>query len=226
LHTLLLLWCLQAPTGETALLLACSCTAPDQQLIADLLAAGASSAVQDRPAGNNPLLLAMKLGGPAGLALAKLLLQQQRGLSPVSTAGDSAGAGAGGSGLQDRCSIDASNAAGETALGLAAAAALAGSAPAGKPSPTPAASKAAAAAAAAAAAQSSADVAQQLLGVVLSGQPTVPEQLGATLLQAGLSGKLPDAITAQVRHVSNHVQPCINYAIMSYAAAQPQAACR
>jgi hypothetical protein len=172
--------------------------APDQQLIADLLAAGASSAVQDSPAGNTPLLLAVKLGGPAGLVLAKLLLLQQSGgvsCSHVSAAGLCAGADAGGSAFRDRCSIDASNAAGETALGLAAAAALAG-----KPAPTPAASKAAAAAAAAmaAAAQSSAYVAQQLLGVVLSGQPTVPEQLGATLLQAGLLGKLPDEITAQV----------------------------
>jgi hypothetical protein len=196
-HTLLALLsllCLQAPTGETALLLACSCAAPDQQLVADLLAAGASAAVQDSPAGNTPLLLAVKLGGPAGLALAKLLLQQQSG-----TAGTCAGAC--GSALQDseKRSIDASNTAGETALSLAAAAALAGSAPAGKPAGAPGASKAAAAAAAAAAAQSSADVAQQLLGVVLSGQPAVPEQLGAMLLQAGLSGKLPDAITAQVR---------------------------
>ncbi|WIA35240.1 hypothetical protein OEZ86_003701 [Tetradesmus obliquus] len=85
----------QAPTGETALLLACSCAAPDLQLVSDLLAAGASAAAQDSPARNTPLLLAVKAGGPAG-------------------------------------------------------------------------------------------------------RPAVPEQLGATLLEAGLSGKLPDAVTAQL----------------------------
>jgi hypothetical protein len=151
--------------------------------------------VQDSPARNTLLLLAVKLGGPAGLALATLLLQQ-RGNSQGNEA--AACAGAGDTLLQDRCSIDASNAAGETALSLAAAAALAGSVPAGKAAPAPGASKAAAAAAAAAAARSSADVAQQMLSVVLLGQPAVPEQLGATLLEAGLSGKLPDAIAAQV----------------------------
>ncbi|WIA15048.1 hypothetical protein OEZ85_001748 [Tetradesmus obliquus] len=123
----------QAPTGETALLLACSCTAPDLQLVSDLLAAGASAAAQDSPARNTPLLLAVKAGGPAGKAAAP-----------------AAGAGKG------------------------------------------------AAAAAAAAAQSSVDAAQQLLAVVLAGRPAVPEQLGATLLEAGLSGKLPDAVTAQL----------------------------
>jgi hypothetical protein len=97
--------------------------------------------------------------------------------------------------LQDRCSINAENAAGENALSLAAAAALAGGAAAGKAAP----SKAAAAAAAAQSDKSCADVAHELLGVVLSGQPDVPEQLGGQLLEAGLTGKLPDAVTAQVR---------------------------
>jgi hypothetical protein len=96
--------------------------------------------------------------------------------------------------LQDRCSINAENAAGKSALSLAAAAALAGGAAAGKAAPSKA-----AAAAAAQSDKSCADVAHELLGVVLSGQPDVPEQLGGQLLKAGLTGKLPDAVTAQVR---------------------------
>uniref|UniRef100_A0A383VC11 Uncharacterized protein n=1 Tax=Tetradesmus obliquus TaxID=3088 RepID=A0A383VC11_TETOB len=180
----------QAPTGETALLLACSCAAPDLQLVSDLLAAGASAAAQDSPARNTPLLLAVKAGGPASVALAQLLLQAGSCQEPATVAGR---ARPGDAPLQDRCNINASNAAGETALSLAAAAALAGKAAA----PAAGAGKGAAAAAAAAA-QSSVDAAQQLLAVVLSGRPAVPEQLGATLLEAGLSGKLPDAVTAQL----------------------------
>lgn len=113
--------------------------------------------MQDCPAGNTPLLLAVKQGGGVGLALAKLLLQATRS------------------------NVDAANAAGDTAVKLAATAALAAAAGAKKP------------------AAASTDVAFGMLQLVVAQKPAVTEELGITLLIKGLTGVLPDTVTAQVR---------------------------
>ncbi|KAF8060498.1 histidine--tRNA ligase [Scenedesmus sp. PABB004] len=110
----------RAAGGESALLLACGAAAPDAQLVEALLAAGAARGAQGGAGGDTPLLLAVKRGGAAGLALARQLL---------GPGGDSSGSGScGGGSCGDACGINAADAAGGTAVALAGAAASAPSA--------------------------------------------------------------------------------------------------
>lgn len=105
--------------------------------------------------------MAVKLGGSKGLELAKTLLSTAR---PAA----------------DSDSVDTVNAAGESAVILAAEAVLAS----GQVYTDAAAGGTAAA--------------LDILSLLLEQKPQVPEQLAATLLEKGLSGVLSDAVTAQV----------------------------
>eukprot|EP00879_Flechtneria_rotunda_P006099 GHRR01006412.1.p1 GENE.GHRR01006412.1~~GHRR01006412.1.p1 ORF type:complete len:608 (+),score=207.09 GHRR01006412.1:162-1985(+) len=218
----------RGPKGDTALLLACSNPAPDIVIVSALLAAGADASVQEASSGFTPLMMAVKLGGEQGLALAQLLLQniqKQRQAARLrsdhgwvaSNNGETAGStecasgGVGNSGNtrdknnQVRSSssdehnyggLNAKSAANETAVTLAAAAAEAAARAtsaggsgrdaavniaAGRPELT-----------------KNWEVAMRMLEVLLSHQPDVPEDLIGRLLQQGLSGRLSDAITAQL----------------------------
>jgi hypothetical protein len=143
---------------------------PDAQLVMNLLAAGAAADAQDS-AGNTPLILAVKAGGLIGLKLAQLLTSfaAKRSTSRGSTSAN------------DVLVIDAVNTAGKSALSLSVDAVAQAQRLTG-------------------ARQVDAhSVEMQLLGLVLQQQPQVPKQLGSSLVQQGLRGELPDAVTAQVR---------------------------
>jgi hypothetical protein len=96
-----------------------------------------------------------------------------------------------------RGGVDAANAAGETAVGVAAAAVLASVAVAD--SQGAGAQPRGAVAAAAAAGQAAAQ--QELLVLLFHQHPKVPQQLASALLEQGLRGKLPDSLTAKVGHL-------------------------
>lgn len=151
------------------------------RLVSELLSSGASAAVQDGATGNTPLLLAVKLGGAAGLAVARLLLPGLQGKSSSSEEACTT------------CSINATNGAGETALALAAASALgaagstSGSTGSTKPGSAPA-----------AIVDGNREAALDMLSLILAHNPAVPADLGASLLVSGLTGTLPDSIAAQV----------------------------
>lgn len=154
-----------------------------------LVEAGASPAVQDKATGNTPLMMAILLGGSKGLELAKALLTT----SPAGPAADAAAT----------CWLNAVNAAGESAITLAAAAAIGGS-PAGVTT-----AKGVPAAAASlsnnGAGTSDRSAAGEMLGLLLERKPDVPGQLAATLLQKGFAGTLSDGMTAQVSDVRNQL---------------------
>ena len=185
---------LPAISGDTALHIACSCIQPDLQLVSALVAAGARPAAPRTSDGNTPLHLAVKAGGQAGLALAKAMLQpgvrnsgQQSSLwCPPST--DCEGAAAAAADYSSTGGLDAANITGQTAVGLAAAAvlgALRDTAQGGR-------------AAGSTAALGAADAQQELLALLLSQGPQLPEELAVSLLQHGFTGRLSDRLTAQV----------------------------
>lgn len=198
--------------GDTALHIACSSACPGMQLVSALVAAGADPLLARSSDGSTPLLLAAKAGGQVGLELAKALLQggsnssslqaerrqQQQQASdtqatgtlwcrmdvdsePLSQTSSSSSSG-----------LDAANAAGETAVGVAAAAVLASVNISGGQAGSAQGPVAGSRAAASSAAQ------QELLMLLLDQRPSVPQQLSSALLQQGLSRNLPDSLTAKV----------------------------
>lgn len=201
--------------GDTALHIACSSSCPDMQLVSALVSAGADPTLARYSDGSTPLLLAAKAGGQVGLALAKALLlgsnssrkslaqhQQQQDGTPSGTLwcrlDDEAASAPGSSSSSSSCGgVDAANAAGETAVGVAAAAVLASVAVADGQGAgaQPRGAVAAATAAGQAAAQ------QELLVLLLDQHPKVPQQLASAMLEQGLREKLPDSLTAKVGHL-------------------------
>lgn len=184
-------------TGHTALYIACSSAHPDLQLVSALVAAGASATQPCLVDGNTPLLLSVKAGGEAGLALAKALLlsepcmhqqqHQQPGTLWCSLSADTTSTGssscAGGSD-----GVNTANITGETAVSVAAAAVQREL------------GEMDVAAAPAAVAQGLVKLTpeQELLALLLSSGSKLPQGVAVTLLHQGLAGRLSDKLTSQV----------------------------